>query len=201
MTEIDPSTAYPVGPRNRVKRLHERGRYDRASVWAVLDTAMLAHVAYVIDGQPYCTPTIHWRDGDTLFWHGSSASRMLRHLEKGMPACLTVSHLDRLVLARTGFNHSVDYRSVMCFGSAKAIADPDEKRVALDRMIDRYYPGRAAGLRRPTDQEIKATAVVSMVIEDASAKVREKGVGDDPEDLDLPIWAGIVPLRTVIGEA
>ena len=201
MTDIDPAAAYPVTPRNRVKRLHERGRYDRASVWAVLDEAMLCHVAYVIDGQPYCTPTIHWRDGDTLYWHGSSASRMIRHLEKGMPVCLTVSHLDGLVLARCGFNHSVDYHSAMCFGTARVVADPEEKRVALDRMIDRYYPGRAATLRTSTAQEIKATTVISMVIDDASAKVRTKGVGDEPEDLGLPIWAGIIPLRTVIGEA
>ena len=201
MTDIDPSTAYPVTPRNRVKRLHERGRYDRASVWGVLDAAMLCHVAYVIDGQPYATPTIHWRDGDTLYWHGSSASRMLRHLEKGMPVCLTVAHLDGLVLARCGFNHSVDYHSAMCFGTARIVDDPEAKRVALDRMIDRYYPGRAATLRRSTDQEIKATTVIAMAIEEAVAKVRTKGVGDDPEDLGLPIWAGIIPLRTVIGEA
>ena len=201
MTDIDPAAAYPVTPRNRVKRLHERGRYDRASVWAVLDASMLCHVAYSIDGQPYATPTIHWRDGDTLFWHGSSASRMLRHLAKGAPACLTVSHLDRLILARCGFNHSVDYRSAMCFGTAHIVDDVDEKRAALDRMIDRYFPGRAATLRTATAQEIKATTVISMVIEEASAKVRAKGVGDEPEALDLPIWAGVIPLRTVIGEA
>lgn len=201
MTDIDPTAAYPVTPRNRVKRLHERGTYDRASVWAVLDASMLCHVAYAIDGQPYATPTIHWRDGDTLFWHGSSASRMLRHLAKGAPACLTVSHLDRLILARCGFNHSVDYRSAMCFGTARIVDDIEEKRTALDRMIDRYYPGRAASLRTATAQEIKATTVISMVIEQASAKVRAKGVGDEPEDLDLPIWAGVIPLHTVIGEA
>ncbi|WP_333824844.1 pyridoxamine 5'-phosphate oxidase family protein [Pinisolibacter sp.] len=201
MTDIDPTAAYPVTPRNRVKRLHERGTYDRASVWAVLDASMLCHVAYAIDGQPYATPTIHWRDGDTLFWHGSSASRMLRHLAKGAPACLTVSHLDRLILARCGFNHSVDYRSAMCFGTARIVDDIEEKRTALDRMIDRYYPGRAASLRTATAQEIKATTVISMVIEEASAKVRAKGVGDEPEDLDLPIWAGVIPLHTVIGEA
>lgn len=196
-----PTDSYPVTQRNRVKRLHERGRYDRASVWAVLDSAMLCHVSYVIDGQPYATPTIHWRDGDTLFWHGSSASRMLRHLEKGMPACLTVAHLDRLVLARTGFNHSVDYRSAMCFGTARSIDDPEAKRVALDRMLDRYYPGRAATLRPATTQELKATTVIAMEIEDAAAKVRTKGVGDDEADLGLPIWAGVIPVHTVLGEA
>lgn len=193
--------AYPVTPRNRVKRLHERGRYDREAVWAVLDSAMLCHVAYVIDGQPYATPTIHWRDGDTLFWHGSSASRMLRHLAKGLPACLTVAHLDRLVLARCGFNHSVDYRSAMCFGTARLVEDVEAKKAALDRMIDRYYPGRPATLRPSTVQEIKATTVIAMAIEDASAKLRGKGVGDEPEDLGLPIWAGVIPLRTVVGPA
>lgn len=197
----DPTATYPVTPRNRVKRLHERGRYDRESVWAVLDDAMMCTVAYVIDGQPYATPTIHWRDGDMLYWHGSSASRMIRHLAAGVPVCLTVSHLDRLVLARCGFNHSVDYRSAMCFGTARLVEGVDAKRVALDRMIDRYYPGRAATLRNSTAQEIKATTVIAMTIEEASAKVRGKGVGDEPEDLDLPIWAGVIPLRTVIGEA
>ncbi len=192
--------SYPVDPRNRVKRLHERGSYDRASVWAILDSAMLAHVAYSIDGQPFCTPILHWRDGDTLYWHGSSASRMLGHLGHGMPACLTVSHLDRLILARSGFNHSVDYRSAMCFGTAKLVVDEEEKRRALDALIDRYYPDRAAALRPMAPQEFKATAVIVMPIEQASAKVRAKGVGDDEADLGHPVWAGIIPLSTVIGE-
>ncbi|ATN32640.1 flavin-nucleotide-binding protein [Rhizobium sp. ACO-34A] len=192
--------SYPVTDRNRVKRLHERGSYDRTAVHAILDAGMLCHVAYVIDGQPFCTPTIHWREGDMLYWHGSSASRMLRHLKTGTPACLTVSHLDGLVLARSGFNHSANYRSAMCFGTARLVEDPAEKEKALRAVIDRFYPDRSTLLRPTTGQEIKATAVIGMRIEDASAKVRAKGVGDDEEDYDLPVWAGVIPVRTVIGE-
>ncbi len=189
---ISPSadTAYPIGVRNRVKRLHERARYDRSAVWAVLDAAMLCHVAHVIDGQPYCTPTIHWRDGDRLYWHGSSASRMLRTLGPGTPGCLTVSDLDGLVLAWSGFNHSANYRSAMCFGTA-----------ALAALIDRYYPDRAATLRPITAQEMKATSVIGMTIEEAAMKIRAKGVADDEEDLGQPVWAGVIPVSQVIGTA
>ena len=190
---------FPVGPRNRVRRMHERGAYDRASVFAILDAAMLCHVAYVIDGQPFCTPTIHWREGDVLYWHGSSASRMLRHLREGMPACLTVSHLDGLVLARSGFNHSVNYRSAMCFGQARLVEDADEKAAALLGIVDRFYPERAAQLRPTNRQETKATTVVRMPIEQASAKVRAKGVADDEADYAHPVWAGVIPVRTVLG--
>lgn len=193
--------SYPVSARNRVKRLHERASYDRAAVHAILDSGFLCHVAYVIDGQPFCTPTIHWRDGDMLYWHGSAASRMLRHLKVGTPACLTVSHLDGLVLARCGFNHSANYRSSMCFGTARLVEDADEKARMLAGVIERFYPGRAAILRPNSAQEVKATIVVGMRIEEASAKIRAKGVGDDEADLDLPIWAGVIPVRTVIGAA
>ena len=195
------AAAYPVTPRNRVKRLHERGSYDRAAVYAILDAAMLCHVAYVIDGQPYATPTLFWRKGDTLYWHGSSASRMLRHLKAGTPACLTVAHLDGLVLARSGFNHSANYRSAMCFGTARLVEDPEEKIGALRDVVDRFYPGRSALLRPITQQEVKATTVIAMPIDDAAAKVRAKGVGDDEEDFDLPIWAGVIPVTTVLGAA
>ncbi len=191
--------AYPVGPVNRVKRLHERGRYDHASVHALLDAAAVCHVSYVIDGQPYCTPTLFWREGTRLYWHGSSASRMLRNLAAGEPACLTVSQIDSLVLARCGFNHSVDYRSVMAFGHARLVADQAEKERALTMMVDRFFPGRTAQLRQSSTQEIKATAVVFMDIERASAKIRSKGVGDEEEDYALPIYAERIPLRTVLG--
>ncbi len=196
-----PDTAYPVTPRNRVKRLHERGRYDHEAVHAVLDAAMLCHVAYVIDGQPYCTPTAFWREGDHLYWHGSSASRMLRTQKPGIPVCLTVTHLDSLVLARCGFNHSVDYRSAMCFGTAHIVEDLDEKAKALDVMIDRFYPGRNAELRPSTTQELKATMVIGMTIEEASGKIRAKGVGDEEEDYALPIYATRFPVTQVIGAA
>jgi nitroimidazol reductase NimA-like FMN-containing flavoprotein (pyridoxamine 5'-phosphate oxidase superfamily) len=195
------SSAYPVTERNRVKRLHERGSYDHASVHAILDAGILCHVSYAIDGQPYCTPTIYWREGNALYWHGSSASRMLRHLKAGTPACLAVSHLDGLALARSGFNHSANYRSAMCFGTAHIIDDPEEKAAALRGVVDRFYPGRTDTLRSITQQETKATMVIGMEIEQASAKVRAKGVGDDEEDYGHPVWAGVIPVRTVVGEA
>jgi nitroimidazol reductase NimA-like FMN-containing flavoprotein (pyridoxamine 5'-phosphate oxidase superfamily) len=193
------SDRFAISSRNRLKRRHDRGSYDHAAVFAVLDAGLLCHVAYVLDGQPYCTPTIHWREDDVLYWHGSSASRMLRHLRAGTPACLTVSHLDGLVLARSGFNHSANYRSAMCFGTAAIVDDPDEKAHALLGIVDRLYPGRAAELRATNTQETKATMVVRMRIEEASAKIRAKGVGDDEEDYDHPVWAGVIPVRTVIG--
>lgn len=194
------TAAYTVDAVNRVKRLHERAAYDHATVHAILDAAALASIAYVIDGQPYCTPTLFWREGTHLYWHGSSASRMLRNQAKSVPVCVTVSHLDSLVLARCGFNHSVDYRSVMAFGHAQMVKDPEEKQRALTMMVDRFYPQRTATLRPTTALESKATAVMVMEIERASAKVRSKGLADDPEDQDLPIYAERIPVLTVLGE-
>lgn len=194
------SDSFPVTARNRVKRLHERGSYDHASVYAVLDAGILCHVAYAIDGQPFCTPTVYWREGEMLYWHGSSASRMLRHFRQGMPACLTVSHLDGLVLARSGFHHSANYRSAMCFGTAYIIDDPQEKAAALDGVVNRLYPGRSQEVRPITAQETKATTVIGMHIDEASAKVRAKGVADNEADYDHPVWAGVIPVRTVIGD-
>ncbi|MFM8548799.1 MAG: pyridoxamine 5'-phosphate oxidase family protein [Betaproteobacteria bacterium] len=195
-----PADHYPVSERNRVKRRHDRGRYDHETVHALLDAAALAHVAYVIDGQPFCTPTLFWREGSKLFWHGSSASRMLRNLENGERACLTVTHFDSLVLARCGYNHSADYRSVMAFGTARIVNDPKEKARALVMMVDRFFPDRTASLRPSSDQETKATTVVWMEIEEASAKIRARGVVDEEEDYLLPIYAERIPVRTVLGE-
>ncbi len=193
------SAAYPVDQRNRVRRRHERAHYDYETVHGLLDSAALCHVSYVIDGLPYCTPTLFWREGSTLYWHGSSASRMLRNQSAGQPACLTVTHFDSLVLARCGFNHSADYRTVMAFGNAYLIDDPAEKRAALVSMVDRLFPTRTADLRQSTAQEIKATAVVAMEIERASAKIRAKGVVDDDDDYPLPIYAERLPIHTVLG--
>ncbi|MGH6828802.1 MAG: pyridoxamine 5'-phosphate oxidase family protein [Rhizomicrobium sp.] len=190
---------FPVHERNRVRRLHERGAYDRGTVFQILDSAILCHVGYVLDGQPYCTPTMFWREGDVLYWHGSSASRMLRHLKGGAPACLTVSHLDGLVLARSGFHHSVNYRSAMCFGTARIVDDPALKAKALADVVNRFYPGRADSLRPNRPQEVKSVTVIRMPIEEASAKVRAKNVSDDEEDYALPIWAGVIPVASVIG--
>ncbi len=191
--------AYPVDRVNRVKRRPDRGAYDHATVHRLLDAAALCHVAYVVDGRPICTPTLFWREGTTLYWHGSSASRMLRTLATGAPACLTVTHFDSLVLARCGFNHSADYRSVMAFGTARLVSDPGEKRRALVMMVDRLFPGRTAQLRESSKQEIKATSVIVMPIERASAKIRTKGVADEEEDYALPIYAERIPVRTILG--
>ncbi len=196
---VSDTPAYAIDAVNRVKRRHDRGFYDHETVHRLLDAAALCHVSYVIDGQPYCTPTLFWREGTRLYWHGSSASRMLRNLSDGQPACVTVTHLDSLVLARCGFNHSADYRSVMAFGQARLVEDQEEKERALVMMVDRFFPNRTAGLRASSKQEIKATAVVTMEIERASAKIRAKGVADDDEDYALPIYAERLPVRMMIG--
>ena len=195
--------SYSVDDVNRLKRRPDRGFYDHATVHPLLDAAALCHVSYVVDGQPFCTPTLFWREESRLYWHGSNSSRMLRNLAGGEPACLTVTHLDSLVLARCGFNHSADYRSVMAFGHAKLLEDHEEKRRALVMMVDRFFPARTALLRASTAQEINATSVVSMDIERASAKIRAKGVIDDDDDDDylLPIYAERLSVRTVIGAA
>lgn len=196
----DTAPSYPIDAVNRVKRRHDRGAYDHATVHGLLDAAALCHVAYVIDGQPYCTPTLFWREGARLYWHGSSASRMLRMLSNGAPVCLTVTHFDSLVLGRCGFNHSADYRAVMAFGTARIVDDPAEKERALVMMVDRFFPDRTASLRPSTRKEIKATTVVAMEIDRASAKIRAKGVADEEEDYALPIHAERIPVHTVLGE-
>ncbi len=194
--------AYPITSRNRVRRKHERSHYDRPTVHAILDAAMVCHIAYAIDGQPFCTPTSFWREGDRLYWHASSASRIARAQAKGMPVCLTVTHNDGIVLARSGFHHSVNYRCVMAYGMAHAVTEQKAKLAAMDAFIDRFFPGRAAVIRQPTTQEIKAITILEMEIEDAAAKIRSTGVSDDEEDYaNVPAWCAVFPLRTVIGEA
>jgi nitroimidazol reductase NimA-like FMN-containing flavoprotein (pyridoxamine 5'-phosphate oxidase superfamily) len=193
--------AYSPTQRSKVKRLHERGHYDRDTVYAILDAAMLAHIAYVIDGQPYVTPTAFWRDGDVLYWHGSSASRMLKAQSAGIPVCLTVTHLDGLVLARSGFHHSINYRSVMAFGKARKVEDVVEKERELNRFIERLYPGRNATLRGIAPQELKATTLLSMEIEEASAKIRTGPPKDDEPDYARDCWAGVIPIAQAIGAA
>ena len=188
----------PTG-HTRVKRLHQRARYDRATVHAILDAGFLCHVGYVIDGQPYVTPTAYWRTGERVYWHGSSASRMLRHL-KGRPrVCFTVALMDGLVLARSGFHSSVNYRSVMAFGAAEVIEDPAGKRAALEAMMERLVPGRWPALKPPSPQELKATTVVSLALHEVVAKVRSGPPKDEPEDYALDVWAGVVPTRIALG--
>ena len=186
--------------RSRVKRLHERGRYDEASVYAILDAGFIAHIGYVIDGQPYVTPTAYWRRGRQLYWHGSSASRMLRAQAKDIPVCVTVSLLDGLVMARSGFHHSINYRAVMAFGRARIIEDAAEKEAELDYFIERVAPGRLATLRPVEKQELKGTTLIGMEIEEASAKARSGMPKDDEPDYALDIWAGVLPIRMVAGD-
>lgn len=192
--------SYNVTQRNRLKRVHERGHYDHETVHAIVDATPFSHVAYMIDGQPFCTPKVHWRQRTTLFWHGSSVNRLLRANGGSAPVCLTVSLLDGLVMTRSAFHHTANYRCAMCFGTAHAITDEAEKLAALEAMIERLYPGRNPGLRPPSKQELKGTGLVRMEIEDASAKIRTGGGTDEDDELHYPAWSGVIPVQTLIGE-
>ena len=185
--------------RTRLRRYHERGRYDRATIYAILDAMPHCHVGYLIDDKPVVMPTFQWREGDHVYWHASSAGRGIRNAQDN-EVCLTVSILDGLVLARSGMHHSANSRSVMIFGTARRIADPAEKLDKLKGFIEKMYPGRWDTLRPITDQEAKATAILSLPITEASAKVRSGGPVDDEEDYALPIWAGVIPVSMQIGE-
>jgi nitroimidazol reductase NimA-like FMN-containing flavoprotein (pyridoxamine 5'-phosphate oxidase superfamily) len=180
--------------RIRVKREPQRGRYDRETVDAILDEALVCHLGFEVDGQPYVIPTLHARVGDRVYVHGSAASRMLRHLAGGAPVCLTVTLIDGIVLARSVFNHSINYRSVVLLGTAHLVGD-DEKETALHALTEQLAPGRWDEARAPTAKELKATSMLSLEIDEASAKVRTGPPEDDPEDLELPVWAGVVPLH------
>ena len=184
---------------SRIKRHPERGSYDRDAVYAILDAGLVCHVGYALGDQPLVTPTIHWREGDTLYWHGSAASRMLKTLASGVKACVTVTIVDGLVLARSAFTHSMNYRSAMVFGTARLIEGRDEKLAALEYLIERLYPGRWAELRAPHEKEIKATSVIAMPIVEATAKVRGGPPLDYDADMGEQVWAGVIPLALVPG--
>ena len=186
-------------PRSRVKRHPERAHYDRETVFAILDAALMCHIGYVIDGEPYVTPTLFWREGDRLYWHGSSASRMLRTQAKGIPVCVTVSHVDGLILARSAFRHSLNYRAVMAFGTASIVDDLVEKEAGFNAFIERVYPGRTRRMRSIAPQELKATSLMGMTIETASAKIRSSGPLDLEQDYSAEVWAGTVPIMQVMG--
>ena len=186
-------------PRSQVRRIPERGHYDFETITSILDAGFLCHVGYVIEGQPYVTPTAYWRKGEHVFWHGSSASRMLRTLETGVDVCLTVAHMDGLVLARSAFHHSINYRSVMLFGTAHKLAEESAKAEALEAFVERLFPGRWTELRPVTSQELKATTVLRMAIEEGSAKVRTGPPKDDEEDYTWPVWAGVLPIQATLG--
>ena len=186
--------------RTRLRRLRAKAAYDAATIHAILDAQPLAHIGHLIDGAPAVTPTLQWREGERVYWHGSSASRMIR-AAAGQPVCLTVTRLDGLVLARSGLEHSVNFRSVMVFGIAEAVTDPAAKARHLEVMVDQMFPDRWRQLRPMTRQELKATAVLSLPISEASAKVGAGMPTDLPEDSDWPVWAGIVPLSQTLGKA
>ena len=178
-------------------RKHERGAYDRNTVYSIIDSTPLCHVSYVIDDWPYVTPTIQWREDNRIFWHGSSASRFLRQIAD-RPACLAVTHFDGIVLARSASHHSANYRSVMLFGTAEALKGK-EKDQALESFMDSMFPNRWSQLRPMTETESKSTAVLSMIIDEGSAKVRTGHSVDEKDDYSLPIWAGIIPIVQQIG--
>jgi uncharacterized protein len=183
--------------RTQVKRLPQRGKYDRETVYSILDTAFVCHVGFSVEGQPYVIPTNYGRLGDTLYLHGSAASRMLKTLSGGVPVCVAVTHVDGLVLARSAFHHSVNYRSVVILGKAQLVDDPAQKMEALRSFTEHVMKGRWDDVRIPTEQELKATTVLSLPLEEVSAKVRTGGPIDDDADYGLPVWAGVLPLETV----
>jgi len=186
-------------PRTRVVRESDRGVYDREALNRILDEGFLCHVGFVVDGQPFVIPTSYGRDGDTLYIHGSAASRMLRNLDKGIPVCVTVTLLDGLVLARSVFNHSMNYRSVVILGTATLIINPEEKLAALLILSEHILPGRWADSRQPNERELKATSVLRIPIDEFSAKVRIGPPIDDEPDYTFPTWAGVIPLETTVG--
>ena len=182
-------------PRSRLVRNPSRANYDRNVVNQIIDATPLCHVSYIIDGRPYVNPTLQWREGDTIYWHGSSASRFLRQIV-GKEVCIAVTHFDGYVLARSALHHSINYRSVMLFGEATKIEEKD-KNSLLDNFVEALIPGRLEKLRQMTDQEAKATTVFSMPIDEGSAKVRTGQPVDDVEDYSLPIWAGVIPISQI----
>lgn len=185
--------------RSAVRRMRDRSVYDRAAIHDILDEALICHVGFVVDGGPRVIPTIHARVGDTLYLHGAPASFMLGALRDGCEACVSVSLVDGLVLARSQFHHSVNYRSVCLFGPAIVVTDRDEKLAALAALMEHAVPGRGADARPPSESELRAVLVVALPIHEASAKVRTGPPIDDAADVGLPIWAGVMPLRTIAG--
>jgi nitroimidazol reductase NimA-like FMN-containing flavoprotein (pyridoxamine 5'-phosphate oxidase superfamily) len=181
-------------PRTRLKRLPKRGHFDRETVYAILDEAFICHVGFVSDGQPFVIPTGFARVGDELYIHGSAASRMMRVLAEGIDVCVTVTLVDGLVLARSAFHHSMNYRSVVVLGKAEIVTAADEKSKALEALTEHIVPGRWADVRWPTDLELKATTVLKLPITEASAKVRTGDPIDDQEDYAMEVWAGVLPL-------
>jgi nitroimidazol reductase NimA-like FMN-containing flavoprotein (pyridoxamine 5'-phosphate oxidase superfamily) len=193
------STNSMPSPRTRIVREPQRAVYDREAVNQILDEGFICHIGFVVEGQPYVIPTSYGRDGDALYVHGSAASRMLRNLDGGIPACVTVTLLDGLVLARSVFNHSMNYRSVVILGTATLVDDPAEKLAALRALTEHILPKRWDDSRQPNERELKATSVLRVPITEFSAKVRVGPPVDDEEDHSFPTWAGVIPLEATAG--
>jgi nitroimidazol reductase NimA-like FMN-containing flavoprotein (pyridoxamine 5'-phosphate oxidase superfamily) len=182
-----------------VRRLPERGAYDRQTIAAILDEGLVAHLGFVSEGQPFVMPTFYARDGERVLVHGSAAGRLFRTLGSGTPMCLTVTLLDGLVLARSAFHHSMNYRSVVVLGKAVPVDDAGEKRRALDLIVERLVPGRTRDARGPNERELRATTVLALPLDESSAKMRTGPPKDDEEDYALPCWAGVLPLALAAG--
>jgi hypothetical protein len=192
--------AEPFSERTRVRSLPERGVYDREALDAILDEALICHVGFIDDGDPQVIPTIHARDGDVLFFHGSPASRMLRLLKKGRPVSINVTIVDGIVAARSVFHHSMNYRSAVVFGTPRIVDDDGERLRAMEVITEHVLPGRWSEARHPSATESKGTLVVAVPIDEFSVKTRSGPPGDDEADYDLPIWAGVIPLAMIAGE-
>ncbi len=190
---------FPQTKRNQVRRLAKRGKYDKTSIYQILDEGFLCQLAFVVDEQPFVIPTLYARVDDSIYIHGSQISRMLKTLAEGVRLCLTVTLVDGLVLARSAFHHSMNYRSAIIFGSGILIENDEEKLLALKAISDRLVPHRWEDCRQPNTKELNVTSVIRIEIEEASAKIREGMPIDDQEDYDLPIWAGIVPIHQNFG--
>ena len=189
---------FPVNDRTRVVREANRAVYDRDAIYGILDEGFVCHVGFAVEGQPFVIPTMYARVGDWLYFHGSAASRMLRGASSGTPVCITVTLLDGLVLARSVFNHSMNYRSVVVLGKAVMIDDAGEKLAALEAFTEKLIPGRWNDARQPNEKELKATSILKLPLTEVSAKVRTGDVEDDAEDYALHVWAGVIPLRLVV---
>ena len=189
---------FPVTDRTRIIREANRAVYDRDAIYKILDEGFVCHVGFAAEGQPFVIPTMYARVDDSLYFHGSAASRMLRGASSGMPVCITVTLLDGLVLARSVFNHSMNYRSVVAFGQAGLVDDPGEKLAALEAFTQKLIPGRWNDARQPNDKELKATSLLRLRLTEVSAKVRTGDVEDDAEDYALRVWAGVIPLRLIV---
>lgn len=195
---MEPSRSIaPASERTRVRRLPGRACYEQATIDAILDEALVCHVGFAVDGQPYVIPTTYARVERQLYIHGSAASRMLRTLASGLPVCVTVTLLDGLVLARSAFHHSMNYRSVVILGTAIEVSDADERRVALEAIVEHVLAGRWREVRPPSARELQATSVLRLALDEVSAKIRSGPPLDDADDLGQPCWAGVIPLRLV----